>query len=109
MCGSLSVAEDDSRLKAVPKGPMVFGHARLNAAPMSQWVKTRHLQCKQACLFYPRKRPFSTSKEISRYTRAARLKILAERAMTKLSAGQKANKSVPLKGRKARRWDINPS
>jgi hypothetical protein len=43
----------------------------------------------------------STSKEISRYTRAARQKILAERAMAKLSADQKANKSVPLKGRKA--------
>ena len=56
MCGSLSVAEDDSRLEAVPKGPMVFGHARLNAAPMSQWVKTRHLQCNQACLLYPQKR-----------------------------------------------------
>jgi hypothetical protein len=34
----------------------------------------------------------ATSKEISRYTRAARQKILAERAMAKLSAGQKGNK-----------------
>ena len=109
MCGSLSVAEDDSRLEAVPKGPIVFGQCPAERGADVQWVKTRHLQCKQACLFYPRKRPFSTSKEISRYTRAARLKILAERAMAKLSAGQKANKSVPLKGRKARRWDINPS
>ena len=50
-----------------------------------------------------------TSKEISRYTRAARQKILAERAMAKLSAGQTVNKSVPLKGRKARRWDTNRS
>jgi hypothetical protein len=50
-----------------------------------------------------------TSKEIARYTRAARQKILAERAMAKLSADQKANKSVPLKGRKARRWDTKPS
>jgi integrase len=40
-----------------------------------------------------------TSKEVTRYTRAARQKILAERAMA-LSAGQKGNKSVPLKGRK---------
>jgi integrase len=50
-----------------------------------------------------------TSKEVTRYTRAARQKILAERAMAKLSAGQKGNKSVPLKGRKARRWDTNQS
>jgi hypothetical protein len=34
----------------------------------------------------------ATSKEISRYTRAARQKILTERAMAKLSAGQKGNK-----------------
>src|SRR5215471_20379790 len=34
----------------------------------------------------------ATSKEVSRYTRAARQKILAERAMAKLSAGQKGNK-----------------
>lgn len=50
-----------------------------------------------------------TSKEVTRYTRAARQKILAERAMAKLSAGQKGNKSVPLKRRKARRWDTNQS
>jgi hypothetical protein len=49
-----------------------------------------------------------TSKEITRYTQA-RQKILAERAMAKMSADQKANKSVPLKGRKARRWDTKPS
>ena len=36
-----------------------------------------------------------TSKEVTRYTRAARQKVLAERAMAKLTAGQKANKSVP--------------
>jgi integrase len=36
-----------------------------------------------------------TSKEVTRYTRAAQQKILAERAMAKLAAGQKANKSVP--------------
>jgi hypothetical protein len=41
-----------------------------------------------------------TSKEITRYTQAARQKILAERAMAKMSADQKANKSVPLKGRR---------
>jgi hypothetical protein len=29
--------------------------------------------------------------------------------MAKLSAGQKGNKSVPLRGRKARRWDTNRS
>ena len=50
-----------------------------------------------------------TSKEISRYTQAARQKILAERAMAKLSADQRANKSVPLKVRKPRRWDTNQS
>jgi hypothetical protein len=33
-----------------------------------------------------------TSKEITRYTQAARQKILAERAMAKMSADQKANK-----------------
>ena len=38
-----------------------------------------------------------TSKEVTRYTSAARQKILAERAMAKLAGGQKANKSVPPK------------
>jgi hypothetical protein len=37
-------------------------------------------------------RGHTTSKEIARYTRAARQKILAQRAMAKLSAGQKGNK-----------------
>jgi len=36
-----------------------------------------------------------TSKEVTRYTRAARQKILAERAMARLCADQKGNKSVP--------------
>jgi len=37
-----------------------------------------------------------TSKEVTRYTRPARQKVLAGRAMDRVSAGQKANRSVPL-------------
>jgi integrase len=36
-----------------------------------------------------------TSKEVTRYTRAARQKVLADRAMARLAAGQKGNESVP--------------
>src|SRR5262245_38748512 len=39
----------------------------------------------------------TTLKEIARYTRAARQKIFAQRAMAKLSAGQKGEQSVPLR------------
>jgi integrase len=39
-----------------------------------------------------------TSKEVTRYSRAARQKVLAGRAMARLTAGQTANKSVPLEG-----------
>lgn len=39
-----------------------------------------------------------TSKEVTRYTRAARQKILAGRAMARLTADQTGNKSVPLDG-----------
>jgi integrase len=38
-----------------------------------------------------------TSKEVSRYTRAARQKVLADSAMQKLATGQTENNSVPLK------------
>jgi hypothetical protein len=48
-----------------------------------------------------------TSKEVVRYTQAARQKILAERAMAKLSAGQTVNKVSHSRGRKTRRWDKN--
>lgn len=37
-----------------------------------------------------------TSKEVSRYTRAARQKVLAESAMARITRGETANKSVPL-------------
>ena len=40
-----------------------------------------------------------TSKEVSRYTRGARQRVLAGRAMARLTADQTANKSVPPKGR----------
>jgi hypothetical protein len=36
-----------------------------------------------------------TSKEVVRYTRAANQKLLAERAMARLSANETENKSVP--------------
>jgi integrase len=39
-----------------------------------------------------------TSKEVTRYTRAARQKLLAGRAMARLTADQTANKSVPPEG-----------
>jgi integrase len=39
-----------------------------------------------------------TSKEVTRYTRAARQKLLAGRAMARLTADQMANKSVPPEG-----------
>jgi len=47
----------------------------------------------------------ATSKEISRYTRAARQKILPERAMAKLSAGQNGNKMSHSRVAKPHRWD----
>jgi integrase len=37
-----------------------------------------------------------TSKEVSRYTRAARQRVLADSAMARLARGDNANKSVPL-------------
>ena len=37
-----------------------------------------------------------TSKEVSRYTRAARQEVLAERAMARITRDETANKSVPL-------------
>ena len=37
-----------------------------------------------------------TSKEVSRYNRAARQKLLAESAMARIERDEKANKSVPL-------------
>jgi integrase len=37
-----------------------------------------------------------TSKEVTRYTRAARQKVLAENAMARLAMGDIGNKSVPL-------------
>jgi integrase len=37
-----------------------------------------------------------TSKEVSRYTRAARQRVLAESAMARVPRGEKENKSVPL-------------
>jgi hypothetical protein len=37
-----------------------------------------------------------TSKEVSRYTRAARQKLLAENAMARVTRDESANKSVPL-------------
>ena len=37
-----------------------------------------------------------TSKEVARYTRAARQGLLADTAMSRISADEKANKSVPL-------------
>jgi integrase len=42
----------------------------------------------------------STSKEIVRYTRGARQKVLAAKAMGRFAADQKMNKSVPLSGAK---------
>ena len=47
----------------------------------------------------------ATSKEISRYTRAASQKILAKRAMAKLSAGQNGNKMSHSRVAKPHRWD----
>jgi integrase len=46
-----------------------------------------------------------TSKEVTRYTRAARQKILAGRAMARLTDSQKGNKSVPLDDANRERWD----
>jgi integrase len=46
-----------------------------------------------------------TSKEVSRYTKAARQKVLAGRALARLSAAQIVDKTVPLSGSQTRRWD----